>query len=184
MAAGTNTRLDDLLSSSALEDVPPSPPYRRYPASLTSAAPPYTSRSQVDFMENDKNRSLSEKADDKEKQDSPATDKASDDFTGSKPSHPRAAVHYPSNLSNDGDGNHTSGPVKFDSPGHSRAQSLAPSEDEYEEDEYDWSTEDDLVDEEEKKFQEKIGGKRERGKCMKYVIIHFVSYVQRSTDRR
>ncbi|OCB90848.1 hypothetical protein A7U60_g1871 [Sanghuangporus baumii] len=163
MAAGTNPRLDDLLSSTALEEVPPSPPYRRYPASLNSSAPPYTSRSQVDIMgENEKDRS------------SPV-EKSSEDSGASRPSEAKATVHYPADVSHDGDAaNYTSKPVKFDSPGPSRAPSLAPSEDDYEEDEYDWSTEDDLVDEEEKKFQEKIGGKRERGTCMK-IIAFFLS---------
>ncbi|KAL5527555.1 hypothetical protein ACEPAG_6356 [Sanghuangporus baumii] len=206
MAAGTNPRLDDLLS--ALDEVPPSPPYRRYPASLNSSAPPYTSRSQVDIMEeNNKNRSSSEREDDKHKQRSSPVENSSEDSGASKPSESKPTVHYPADVSYDGDAaNYTSKPVKFDSPGPSRAPSLAPSDDEYEEDEYDWSTEDDLVDEEEKKFQEKIGGKRERGTCMKIIgfflstlvgsfitagvivavaiAVRFLYYEQRNDDNR
>lgn len=159
-------RLADLvLSTDPVVDAPPTPPYRQYPSSLNAdtpeaQSPPYRSRSQVFQMDENEKHHI---PDEKQPVDAEET----------KPAHPKATVHYTDNVSPiDGHG-YTSRPVRFDSPDlPSRAPSLAPSDEDYDEDDYDWSTEDDLVDEEAKKFEKQMGVKQKRSGFMRYVILH------------
>ncbi|EJD01268.1 uncharacterized protein FOMMEDRAFT_110956 [Fomitiporia mediterranea MF3/22] len=111
--------------------------------------------------------------DDNDKQRPPSPDEKHDN---SKQSHQKASVHYPDDISHSPEHVHVheTKPVRFDSSDPpSRAPSLAPSEDELDDD-YDWSTEDDLVDEEEKKFEKQMGLRHERGRFVK-IISFFLS---------
>ena len=136
--------LTELVISANAEDAPPTPPYRQYPPSVTS-----------DIQSPPyKSRSQVQLMEENEKQAS------NEEIAKSKPS-----VHYPDSVPQK-----PSGFV----PTHSRMPSVPPSDDDNDEDEYDWSTEDDLVDEEAKKYEQQIGGNKERGCFVKYVTALFI----------
>ena len=83
------------------------------------------------------------------------------------PVKPKPTVHYPDNVlpkSSQADSGFT--------PTHSRAPSVPPSDDDNDDDEFDWSTEDEEVNEEAKKYEQQIGGTKERGCFVKYVFVN------------
>lgn len=96
------------------------------------------------------------------------------DADDTKAQNAKATVHYEDNVSPAAEHSHTSRPVKFDS---SEPTSRAPSphsENDYDEDNYDWSTEDDLeMEDETKKFEKQMGVKQERSRFMKCVFSLF-----------
>ena len=103
--------LTELVISANAEDAPPTPPYRQYPPSVTS-----------DIQSPPyKSRSQVQLMEENEKQAS------NEELAKSKPS-----VHYPDSVPQK-----PSGFV----PTHSRMPSVPPSDDDNDEDEYDWSTE-------------------------------------------
>lgn len=121
----------------------PSPPYRRVATSsqadLGSLSPPYTSqhRLPIDDMSEEK---LDEK---------PSSDEKVQPKT----------VHYPENVGRRPPG--LGALPRFESQENSIPPSIAGTDDESEESDYDWSAEEDLVDEEEK-FEKKMGVKPKR----------------------
>jgi len=153
---------DLIISEEDVEEAHPTPPYRRYPASVHSVqSPPYRSRSQVDLTD----ESLEKGA--------PA------DGDAKVPPMPsmKPTVHYPDDLHHGpAPGFHNREPIRFDSgasePLSSRAPSLAGSDDEEDEAGYDWSDEDDLLDEE-AKYEKQMGVKRKRPGCSCGRVVAF-----------
>lgn len=130
----------------------PSPPYRQYPSNgYDLQSPPYKSRSQVNLMpDNDKGK---------------ARDDSEHDIVDDKPQ-TQKSVHYPENLAKA-----PFASKRVDSSdGLNNAPSIAPSYDDYDDEDYDWSTEDDLVDEEVKKYQKQVGIVKHRSLFVKYVL--------------
>lgn len=74
------------------------------------------------------------------------------------PPAPKPSVHYPSDLR----APYASKRVDSSEEFGFKASSIAPSYDDFDDEDYDWSTEDDLVDEEIKKFQKEAGVRKER----------------------
>lgn len=136
---------DLLISNADVDDALPTPPYKRYQASIhddpDAQTPPYKSRSRVDLVD-EKDHRMGSGEDEKAAMNKPS-------------------VHYPDNLSHGPTPAYTVKPVRVDSGGalSSKAPSLAGTDDEEEEEDYDWSDEEDLVDEE-AKFEKKMGVKQ------------------------
>lgn len=147
----------ELFGEQDVENAIPSPPYRRVPSTshvlldtYPEQSPAYRSRSNLDLSSGDM------------PEDSPVDEKRPDH--GSKGKH---AVHYPEEL-----------PQPLSAPRFepefrpaSRASSIATDEDDDDED-YDWSGEEDLVDEE-AKFEHAMGVKKKERKfgCIKCVAM-------------
>ena len=138
-----------------VEAAVPSPPYRRVPStsqvlleSYPEQSPAYRSRSNTALTEID----MSE--------DVRGVDKQHDFASKGK-----QTVHYPEDIP-------PPPPIhRFDTDigTTSRASSIAGTDDEYSDDDYDWSGEEDLVDEE-AKFEHAMGVKKKRRfGCIKYV---------------
>ena len=171
-----NDRLAELIvSAEPHQDAPPTPPYRRFQASLDDIqSPPYRSRSQVHLAdaadekrdsEHDLTRGRERDMVDEKHQPSETSSREHERHDGLRQT---KGVHYPEDIP------HIEKPVKFDSTSDlpSRAPSTAPSEDEHnldkaDDEDYDWSTDDDEVDEEAKKFEQKADGSKERSTFMK-----------------
>ena len=124
----------------------PTPPYQRVPStsqvlleSYPEQSPAYRSRSNVDLSAPD--MSSESHIDEKHPDDSPKGK--------------QAAVHYVDEL-DDPPRTH-----RFDTIPQSRASSIAGTDEEDSEDEYDWSGEEDLVDEE-AKFEQAMGVKKKK----------------------
>lgn len=166
-----NDRLADLvISAEPLQDAPPTPPYRQYPASISDdiQSPPYRSRSQVQLVDGalvdekrDHDRDNTSERDMVDEKHRPETNSRHDDVHDTH--RQTKGVHYPDEIP------HIEKPVRFDSSTElaSRAPSTAASEDEHQldqadDEDYDWSTDDDEVDEEAKKFEQKADGSTER----------------------
>ncbi|KAI5124783.1 hypothetical protein M0805_005417 [Coniferiporia weirii] len=162
--ADSARNIESAAAFQSVDDTLPSPPYRQRPLSVHSAvqSPPYRSSSQVHLMD--------EKEDHTPTDDTPEVDRAD------KAHAPKPSVHY-----TDGFVNGPS-PVRLDSSeGYaSKAPSLAPSYEDYDDEDYDWSSDDDLVDEEAKKFEQQVGGKKERSTFMK-IVTFFLSTLVGST---
>lgn len=143
-------------SAEEIRDQPlPSPPYRRVATASqvelgSFQSPPYTSQSRL---------SLSEMEDD-------IRDEKIDETTTTT-----KAVHYPDNLGRRPPG--LGSLPRFESQTPSGPPSLAGTDDE-EDSDYDWSGEEDLVEEEEK-FEKKMGVKQKRQGCG---FKRYVGYVQ------
>lgn len=156
---------DLIISEEDVEDAQPTPPYRRYPASVHSVqSPPYRSRSQVDLMD----ESLMK-----------GTPSGGDAKAPPMPS-TKPTVHYPDDLHRgSAPGFQNREPFRLDSgvsePLSSRAPSLAGSDDEEDEAGYDWSDEEDLLDEE-AKYEKKMGVKQKRTgcSCARYALAYMV----------
>lgn len=150
----------------------PSPPYRRYPTSLYDDAqqtPPYQSRSQVNIhlmTDNGKGKT-------------PEQSRSEPDSLESHTNPvPKRSVHYPSDLKQPFASKRAESSDNFRT--HNKAPSIA-SYDEYDDEDYDWSTEDDLVDEEIKKFEKEAGlRKKTRSRTVRYAQYHIHSML--STD--
>lgn len=164
---GRPNRLSDLvLSAEPPIDNPPTPPYRQYPASIHSdvQSPPYRSRSQLQLNDMDDEKRGMDATDEKRRS---SFEDNSHDASHHEHEHERndhhhhhaKGVHYPEEFPR------REKPVKFDSTSElpSRAPSAAPSEDEHgdDDDEYDWSTDDDEVDQEAKKFEQVAVGSKQ-----------------------
>lgn len=147
---------DLLVSNEDVDEALPTPPYKRYPTSIQDEAeaqsPPYKSRSRVDLVD-EKDRRMGSNEDEK--------------ATSNKPT-----VHYPDELAHGPAPAYATKPLRLDSGDglSSKAPSLAGTDDEDEEEDYNWSDEDDLVDEE-AKFEKKMGvSQKARGwGCMRCV---------------
>ena len=167
-------RLAELVvSAEPHQDAPPTPPYRQYPASISDdiQSPPYRSRSQVHLADaTDEKREGATDRDmgfvDEKHQPSDNGSSPDHDHDHLDPEHektPAKGVHYPDTIP------HIEKPVKFESSTSlpDRAPSTVPSELEdnlaqADDDNYDWSTDDEEVDEEAKKFELKVDGSTKR----------------------
>ncbi len=138
----------ELYGSQDVENAIPSPPYRRVPSTshllfdtYPEQSPAYRSRSNIDLSSGDM------------PEDSPRDEKTPEHGFKVKP-----AVHYPEELPQP-----LSGP-RFEPEFRpaSRASSIATDEEDDEED-YDWSGEEDLVDEE-ARFEQAMGVKKKERK--------------------
>lgn len=149
-------------SSEDIRDQPlASPPYRRVATASqvdldSFQSPPYTSRSRL---------SLSEMNHDITAEKSPSDNKVDDFATTAR------TVHYPENLGRRPPG--LGALPYFESHTGSNTPSLVGTDDEDESD-YDWSGEEDLVEEEEK-FEKKMGVKQKQRGCG---IKRYIAWIQ------
>jgi len=151
----------------------PSPPYQRFPSSAHlldsyhEQSPAYQSRSNIDLanpMRNEKRE----------------IDLDSESFDDKMPS-AKFTVHYPDHVNSPPiSSNRPHSFARFDSDFptvSSRSPSVAGTDDELDEEDYDWSGEEDLVDEE-AKFEHQMGVKKQgRGTFRRFIGILFGSLI-------
>ncbi|OSC98709.1 hypothetical protein PYCCODRAFT_1470850 [Trametes coccinea BRFM310] len=155
---------DLFLTADDVENPLPSPPYRRVPSSsqvllesYPEQSPAYRSRSNFDLTDNDM------------PDDTAHLDEKHPEHASSKGKH---AVHYTDDLPSP-PGNDRFEPEPLSS---SRASSIAGTDDEDDED-YDWSGEEDLVDEE-AKFEHAMGvKKKQRSFCVRLITLLFSTLI-------
>ncbi|KAI0080698.1 hypothetical protein K474DRAFT_1589318 [Panus rudis PR-1116 ss-1] len=156
----TRPRPLDFFHTDDIENPLPSPPYRRVPSSsqvlldsFPEQSPAYRSRSNFDLTSTD-NHDMVELRDEKRR----TTD---DDHTYDQKTKP--SVHYPEDVRSPELTSARSGFMRYDEGGGSgsRTPSLAGTDDDDDDEDYDWSGEEDLVDEE-AKFEQQMGVKKQK----------------------